>query len=154
MTYAKGEDLIFAVRHRDFDVSIGFGNDDTNCSVCKNPIFTESLRNTISARVSLSRVKKCRWRARLRMTELLELSLVYDGATPGTGTNEVTDDFRQRVVKKTDTLMRAGKATRQQLVDMCKRLRIPEIKVETQTDPPPKRSRRMPKSIEALENES
>ena len=47
--------------------------------------------------------------------------------------------------------MRDGKATRQQLVDMCKRLRIPEIKIETQTDPPPKRSRRMPKSIEALE---
>ena len=150
MTYAKGEDLIFAVRHRDFDVSIGFGNDDTNCSVCKKLIFTEDCEHYLGESLTI-KGKAVQVEGQIENAELLELSLVYDGATPGAGTNEVTDEFRQRVVKKTDTLMRAGKATRQQLVDMCKRLRIPEIKIETQTDPPPKRSRRMPKSIEALE---
>ena len=150
MTYAKGEDLIFAVRHRDFDASIGFSNDDTNCSICKELIFTEACEHYLGERLTVGG-KEVMAEGEIENAELLELSLVYDGATPGTGTNEVTDEFRQRIVKKTDTLMRAGKATRQQLVDMCKRLRIPEIKVEPQPEPSPKRSRRMPKSIEALE---
>ena len=101
MTYAKGEDLIFAVRHRDFDVSIGFANDDTNCSVCKKLIFTEDCEHYPWSSGSLSSGKEVQVaEGEIENAELTELSLVYDGATPGAGTNEVTDEFRQRDCQK------------------------------------------------------
>ena len=154
MTYGSGEDLIFAMRHRDFDASIGFANERVICSVSGELLWTEDSPYYLGEEVEVDG-KKRKVEGLIEDAELLEVSAVYDGATPGAGTMEISDEFREKVVSKTVSLIRAGKASRQQLVDMCQRLRIPEIKVDT-VEPPPKpikRSKKMAKSVEALETQ-
>ena len=150
MTYASGEDLVFALKNRDFDVSIGFANERIICSVSGELLWTEDSPYFLGEEVTVSGKKRI-VEGLIEDANLIEVSIVYDGATPGTGTAEVSDDFRKRVIAKTDSLIRAGKANRQQLVDMCQRMRIPIIEVETKEPKQSRRRTKMPKSVEALE---
>ena len=152
MTYASGADLMFALKNRAFDVSIGFANERMVCSVSGELLWTDDSPYFLGEEVVVDGKKRL-VEGLIEDANLTEVSIVYDGATPGAGTAEISDDFRERVIAKTDALIRAGKAKPQQLVDMCKRLRIPAIEVETEpkSRKPKTRSRRMPKSVEALE---
>ena len=156
MTYASGEDLIFALRHRHFDASIGFGNEDMNCRVCKKDMFSEECEHWLRERVTVDG-KEVEVIGEIENAELLELSLVYDGATPGAGT-EFDKEYRNKFIGKADRLLRAGRATPAQIKAFCERMRLPifdnagDGPGKGNPEPKPKkRGRQMPKTVESLQ---
>lgn len=159
MTYRSAKRLIYALRHRPFDVSIGFADERMNCSICNHEMFTSECEHWLHEEYTIGGQRVVAI-GEIEDAILTEVSLVYDGATPG-ATTEIPEDFRSKVVEKADTLIRAGRATRQQLTDMCTRLRIPIIEPSggdsdppADPQPPQRQTRRrsMAKNAEALQS--
>ena len=151
LTYAKGEDLIFALRHRPFDVSIGITGGRVLCSICSENIWSSKCEHWLGEE-TLEDGKKVTVYGIIEDAHLTEVSLVYDGATPGAGT-ELNTSTRALMTEKATHLIQSGQLTPDQLNAFCQRMKIPELDIP---QPQPTRSRPMPKSIEGLErrNES
>lgn len=153
LTYAKGEDLIFAMRHRPFDVSVGFCNERIMCSIDGHNMMSDDCEHLLGERVKIG-TKEVEAIGEIEDGHLTEVSLVYDGATPGC--ESLTPEYRDKLTRKVDTLIRNGKATRAQVLDFCRRIRIPELEVKAEAPEPRKQFRgvRMAKkTTEALESQ-
>ena len=147
LTYSKGERLIFALQHRPFDVSIGFKDERIVCSACNNDIWTRECEHWLGETIEKDG-KREQVLGRIEDAHLSEVSLVYDGATPG-ATTDLSEGLRTRLSEKAESLLRSGKTTEQSILNFCERMRIPQISFPSK--PIPIRSRKMPKSIEGLE---
>lgn len=147
LTYSKGERLIFALQHRPFDVSIGFKNERIVCSECDNDIFSYECEHWLGDTIEKAG-KREQVLGRIEDAHLSEVSLVYDGATPGAST-ELSEELRTQLTEKAETLIRSGKTTEQSILNFCQRMRIPEISIAP--TPIKTRSRKMAKSVEGLE---
>ena len=148
MTYTKGERLIFALQHRPFDVSIGFKDERTMCSVCEDKeIWSRECEHWLGDTVEKDG-KREQVLGRIEDAHLSEVSLVYDGATPG-ATTDLSEGLQTRLSEKAESLLRSGKTTEQTILNFCERMRIPQISFASK--PISIRSRKMAKSIEGLE---
>ena len=148
LTYSKGDRLIFALQHRPFDVSIGFKNERILCSVCGDKeIWSPTCEHWLGETVQKDG-KREQVLGRIEDAHLSEISLVYDGATPG-ATTDLSESMRTRLTEKAASLIQSGKTTEQSILNFCERMRIPEISFPSV--PIPIRSRTMAKSREGLE---
>ena len=147
MTYTKGEQLIFALQHRPFDVSIGFKDERTVCSACDKDIWSLECEHWLGDTYEKDG-KREQVLGRIEDAHLSEVSLVYDGATPG-ATTSLSEGLQTRLSEKAESLLRSGKTTEQTILNFCERMRIPQISFASK--PISIRSRKMAKSIEGLE---
>ena len=127
MTYPTGKDLIFALRYRPFDVSVGFYGGRTECSICGNNPYTWSCEHYLGeAYVVDEEILYCE--GLIYDARLSEVSLVFDGANGGAGTLRTSPYGIHQLTEKTEYLLSHGKLDVAAALKIQTRMGIPIIK--------------------------
>ena len=125
MTYPTGKDLIFALRYRPFDVSVGFYGGDVKCSICGNDPYTWSCEHYLGEQYVVDdEIKDCE--GLIFGAHLAEVSLVFDGANYSAGTIR-SRYVIHRLTEKTEYLLRHGKLEVADALKIQARMGLPKL---------------------------
>lgn len=156
LTYPNAEALIYDLRNRHFDTSIGFANDADICDLClaadqteRDIWYSEDCDHLLNDMYGEQRAT-----AELRGGKIYENSLVYAGSNHTS--HIISEEQREASIEKCERMLKDGRTSIDSIMKMSRSLQIPELrKVGTtrQVFIPDKQRgiKPMPKTTEGLE---
>ena len=133
MTYKNAEALLYDLRNRPFDTSIGFNSDEDICDLCaadgneRDIWFSEDCAHWLGDLYEQpGKEERVRATAEIRGAELYENSLVFAGSNDAS--QILSENQREQSVLKAERMLKDGKVQPETVLRMAKRMAIPELR--------------------------